>query len=106
MSEVSADTEASVVADYLSNVPVQQIMDSHRIAEGALYRVLRRAGIEPDRTFSGRRPKEWTPDELQRIRALRQSGASVAAISKELRAGHERVNKVLEQLGLADVPPE
>jgi hypothetical protein len=100
MRKVSEDAEAAIVAEYRSNVPVQQIMDSHGIAEGALYRTLRRAGIEPGRPFNGRRPKEWTPEDLDRLRALRDSGATVAAICKVFRAGHERVNRALEQLDL------
>jgi transposase-like protein len=106
MSKVSDDVEASIVADYLSDVPVQKIMDTYGIAEGALYRTLRRAGHEPGRPFNGRRPKKWTPAELDRIRDRRLAGATVSALRREFGAGKDRVTRALEQLGLADVPPK
>ncbi len=105
MSKVSDDTEASIVADYQSGTPVQQIMDAHGVREGSLYRALRRAGHEPTREFNGRRPKDWTSAELERLRALRLAGASVTALRREFSAGEERVKRALEQLGLADAPP-
>ncbi len=93
------------MTEYLSNVPVRQIMDAHGIAEGELYRVLRRAGHEPGRPFTGR-PKEWAPAELDHLRELRLAGASVTALRREFGAGEVRVKRALEQLGLADMPPE
>jgi len=97
---LAAEQEDSLVAAYRAGQTVATIAANHGVSTVTLFKVLRRRGV-PRRRRAGARRLDWSPDELARLKELRQLGWSKDELRDEFRCGGDRLNRVLEQMGLS-----
>ncbi len=98
--ELTPEEEKKLVEEYLSGIPVQELMEKYGLSATKLYNILSKYGVPrraPRRSHSHRR---ITPEEVEEIRKLYEQGASVYEIAKRLKRPISTVYAVLKRLGL------
>lgn len=91
-----------IVAAYESGRSMDDIGAEFDASGSAIRNVLLRRGVKI-RT-PARRPRVFTAEELERIRSLREGGASIDVIVEEMRSHFNAVRDALLEMGLAARP--
>lgn len=94
------EIEQQIVADYRAGVTVREIGERYGLTRESCFNVLRRLEV-PRRRRPGGKRKDFADSELDLMAQLRQAGWSKEELQDVFNTGLERLNRALQQLGLA-----
>ncbi len=95
-----SETDSQIVGLYLKGVPVKEIAETLNISYSVIYSALRRCGVEPNRKRRRRSVKRLSPEELEEIMKLYNSGESIYMIARRLGRAPSTIYYALKRLGL------
>lgn len=101
---ISQAVEELLIREYLVGTPIKQIVEGAGVSNVTLYNLLRARKISRRRR-PGMKRQEFRSDELSKIADLRRKSWSKEELCDEFSTSYVRLNRALDQVGLAGRMP-